>query len=322
MQKEARIQLTGTETTRNGFKDYFWVAARGYCMGAADVVPGVSGGTMAFILGIYEELLQAIHAVDLTFIRRLVTFRIREAFADFPWRFLLSLVLGIATAILTLARGLSWALDNHPTLVWSFFFGLVLASVFVVRKRVRKWSLGLILVTFLAAVGAYLLVGVVPVETPNDLWFLFISGAIAVNAMILPGISGAFILVLLGKYQYMLDAVVQANILALVTVIAGAGVGLISFARVLRWLFNNYHDYTVAALIGLIIGALRKLWPWKEVLTESQELHYILERNVLPGQFTTEVALALLLMASGFGVVLVLDYLASDRSGAGNKPSI
>jgi putative membrane protein len=311
------MQSAQNNATHRRLKDYFWIAARGYCMGAADVVPGVSGGTMAFILGIYEELLDAIRAVDLKFIRLLLTFRLRQAFNDFPWKFVLSLVIGIITAILTLARSLSWALEHHPTLVWSFFFGLVLASVFVVRKRVVRWNLGSLLVTALAAFSAYLLVGMVPVETPDAPWFLFLSGAIAINAMILPGISGAFILVLLGKYQFMLDAVVQGNYIVLLVVICGALVGLIAFARVLRWLIYNYHDYTIAVLIGLIIGALRKVWPWKESIGvnsgASDELAYVLEKNLLPTTLSTDVVLAILLMVLGFILVLILNNLAARR---------
>jgi putative membrane protein len=306
------------KVTRRGFKDYIGITARGYVMGAADVVPGVSGGTMAFILGIYEELLDAIKAVDLKLIRLVITFRIREALDIFPWKFVLALVVGIFTAILTLAKSLSWALENHPTLVWSFFFGLVLASVIVVRNRIAHWSPGLLLVTGLAALGSYLLVGMVPVETPNDAWFLFLSGAIAINAMILPGISGAFILVLLGKYQYLLDAVVEGNIVVLLLVISGAFVGLITFARVLRWLFRHYHDLTVAVLIGLIIGALRKVWPWKENVGlepgTGEEIKVLLELNVLPEAFTIDVALAIALMGLGFGLVLILHHLASRKT--------
>ena len=302
------MDWTETRNDRRGIKDHVSVALRGFAMGAADVVPGVSGGTMAFILGIYEELIHAIHAVDLIFIRRLLTFRFREAFAHFPWRFLLALALGIGTAILTLASGLNWALHNHPELVWAFFFGLVLSSVFVVRKRVKRWTPYAFLLTALAALGGYLLVGIVPVETPDAPWFLFLSGALAIAAMILPGISGAFILVLLGKYHYVLNAVVTRDIVTLLIVIAGAGVGLITFARLLRWMFTNYHDLTVAVLIGLIIGALRKVWPWKEIVSGSGET--ILESNILPQAFTTDVAFALALMGVGFGLVLILDYMA------------
>jgi putative membrane protein len=312
------MEFGEVKDNRSSLKEYFWVAARGFAMGAADVVPGVSGGTMAFILGIYEELIHAIHAVNLDFVRLVLTGRFREAFAGFPWRFLLALVLGIATAILTLARGLSWLLHNHPVLVWAFFFGLVLASVIAVSKRVQRWTPAMLLTTVVAALAAYTLVGMVPVETPDEPWFLFLSGSLAICAMILPGLSGAFILVLLGKYRYLLDAVVQGDILTLLIVIAGAGVGLITFARLLRWLFRNYHDLTVAALIGLIIGALRKVWPWKEntpVTTDpAGEILVLLETNVLPPAFTGEVAAALGLILLGFGLVLLLDHLATRQT--------
>lgn len=311
------MEFGEVKDNRRSLKEYVWVAARGFAMGAADVVPGVSGGTMAFILGIYEELIHAIHAVDLNFIRRILTGRFREAFAGFPWRFLLALASGIAIAILTLARSLSWLLHNHPVLVWAFFFGLVLASVIAVSKRVRRWTPAMLLTTAVAALAAYTLVGMVPVETPNEPWFLFLSGSLAICAMILPGLSGAFILVLLGKYRYLLDAVVQGDILTLLIVIAGAGAGLVTFARLLRWLFRNYHDLTVAALIGLIIGALRKVWPWKAnlpaVTDPAGEILVLQETNVLPSAFTTEVAAALGLILLGFGLVLLLDHLAARQ---------
>jgi putative membrane protein len=300
------MEFSGSSNTRKGIRDYLWVAARGFAMGAADVVPGVSGGTMAFILGIYEELIHAIHSVDLAFFRRLFSLRLREAFASVPWQFVLALGLGILAAILTLASALSHALHTYPVLVWAFFFGLVLASVIVVRKRVSRWSPAVLLVAVLAALGSYNLVGLVPVETPEEPWFLFLSGALAITAMILPGISGAFILVLLGKYHYVLNAVVSADILTLLIVVAGAAVGLVSFARVLRWLFKNYHDFTVAALTGLILGALRKVWPWKE--TQGVQ-----EYNIFPPAYDAEFATAVLLMLFGFALVLFLDYMASKQ---------
>jgi putative membrane protein len=303
------MEFSGPTNTRKGIRDYLWVAARGFAMGAADVVPGVSGGTMAFILGIYEELIHAIHSVDLAFFRRLFSLRLREAFAFVPWQFVLALVFGILAAILTLASALSHALHTYPVLVWAFFFGLVLASVIVVRKRVSRWTPAVLLIAALAAVGSYNLVGLVPVETPEEPWFLFLSGALAITAMILPGISGAFILVLLGKYHYVLDAVVTGDIITLLIVVAGAAVGLVSFARVLRWLFKNHHDITVAALTGLILGALRKVWPWKE----SQSVQ---EFNILPPTYDAEFATAVLLMLFGFALVLFLDYMASRQAAA------
>lgn len=298
------------------FADYFWIAARGFCMGAADVVPGVSGGTMAFILGIYDELVNAIHAVNLQLIRRLLSLRWREAFADFPWRFLLAVGLGIGLAIFTLAEGLSWALHHYPSLVWAFFFGLVLASVVVVRKRVRHWTPVTVALAALAAVGAYALVGLTPAQTPDEAWFLFLSGAIAICAMILPGISGAFILVLLGKYEYVLEAVVRGDVLTLAIVGAGCAVGLVSFVRLLRWLLTRYPDPTVAVLAGFMLGSLRKVWPWKraapanaEVAGDTLDVHL----NVIPSALTPEVGLALGLLLLGVALVLGTEYLAGRR---------
>ncbi len=287
--------------------DYFWVTVRGFCMGAADVVPGVSGGTMAFILGIYDELINAIHAVNIRFVRRLISLRWREAFADFPWRFLLALGMGIGLAIVLLSRPLSHALQTSPSLVWAFFFGLVLASVLVVRKRVRRWTPLTIALAGVSIVGAYILVGLTPTETPNDAWFIFISGAIAICAMILPGISGSFILVLLGKYQYILGAVTRLDVATLAIFVAGCATGIVTFARVLRWLLRRYHDPTVAVLAGFMLGSLRKVWPWKEVVDG--------QANVLPQALTPEVALALALMVAGAALVIAIDLIAA-RQGA------
>jgi putative membrane protein len=280
-------------------KDYLWLATCGFFMGSANVVPGVSGGTIAFILGFYEELIDAINAANAAFFRRLFTFRLREAFGEFPWRFLLALGLGIVMAIFTLARGLTWAYDHHRALVWAFFFGLVLASAVVIRKRVARWSRVTLLIGGLAAVATFVLIGLTPRQTPDAAWFLMLSGAIAICAMILPGLSGAFLLLLLGKYWYMVDAVERFDVLTLLIFAAGAAGGLIIFARAIRWLFLHWRDKTVAVLIGLMLGSLRGIWPWKE--------------EGLPTAFTLEVALALVLAAFGIGLVLILQYLAGRR---------
>ncbi|MGQ9904253.1 MAG: DUF368 domain-containing protein [Anaerolineae bacterium] len=285
--------------------DYFWVTARGFCMGAADVVPGVSGGTIAFILGIYDELINAIHAVNLRFVRRLIGLRWREAFGEFPWQFLLALGMGIGLAIVILSRPLSHALQTSPSLVWAFFFGLVLASVLVVRKRVRRWTPATVALALVAAVGAYILVGLTPTETPNDAWFLFLSGAIAICAMILPGISGSFILVLLGKYQYVLGAVTHADVITLAIFVAGAAAGIVTFVRVLRWVLRRYHDPTVAVLAGFMLGSLRKVWPWKDAVDG--------QANVLPQALTPEVGLALALVVAGAALVIAIDLVAARQ---------
>ncbi len=313
------------ESSRSGrtFMDYLGISARGFCMGVADVVPGVSGGTMAFILGVYEELLDAIHSVNGRFLRLLFSFRLSEALNSFPYPFLVALVTGIMVAIFSLARFFTWALANHPVLVWAFFFGLVLASIITVRAKVSAWTAREVLAMMLAAAAAFVLVGAVPVETTSAAWFVFLSGAIAICAMILPGISGSFILVILGKYQYMLNAVVQRDFLPIIIFGCGGILGLVFFARVLRWLFKRYHDVTVAALIGLMAGSLRKIWPWKETLetfTDRQgAVKPLIQLNVLPGSLSGEALLAIALGISGCAIVLVIERLAARRSTANTE---
>jgi putative membrane protein len=311
---------TGTSGTQDkrSLKDYLSITVRGFFMGAADVVPGVSGGTMAFILGIYEELLDAIHAVNLPLIKLLISFRFKEALAVFPYKFLIALVSGILIAIFSLAQFFKWALQAHPELVWSFFFGLVLASIITVRNRVTLWSLASILFMVLGTVVAYGLVGIVPVETTEAAWFMFLSGAIAICAMILPGISGSFLLVLLGKYSQLLNAVVQRDFVTIIIFACGGIIGLISFARVLRWLFHHYHNLTVAALIGLMIGSLRKVWPWKDTIETYVDRHGevkpLIQHNILPEAFSGDVVLAIGLGIVGCTLVLVMERLATGRS--------
>lgn len=272
-------------------------------MGAADVIPGVSGGTMAFILGIYEELIAAIRSFDLVFIQHLFRLELKNALNTVAWRFLFALGLGILAAIFTLAKFLAWLLTAHPIIIWSFFFGLILASIITVNKHIPRWTPPLVLYAILSAAGTFILVGLVPMETPNAPWFLFLAGSIAICAMILPGISGAFILVLLGKYFYVLEAVNQRDFLTLAIVAAGALTGLILFSRFLGWLFRNHHHPTVACLCGLMLGSLRKVWPWKVQGT-----------NVFPSAWSHEVGLAILLGLLGVGLVLSLDWWAAKES--------
>ncbi len=303
---------------RRSLKDYVVLAAKGFCMGASDVVPGVSGGTMAFILGIYEELINAIKSFDFKSVRLLVTFQMKAFFEKISWQFLLSLGLGILTAIFTLSKLLAWLLENKPVLIWSFFLGLILASVVTVSKRIDHWKPSLWVSLFCGLVGIYILVGLVPVSTPNDLWFLFVSGAVAICAMILPGISGSFILVLMGKYQYVLEAVNDKNFLILGVVAAGACVGIAVFSRLLSWLLTRYHDLMVALLTGLMIGSLRKVWPWKVTLESLVDGHGktvpIVQTNILPPAWDSELMAGLSLMVIGFLVVLALEWVAGRRT--------
>lgn len=297
------------------FRDYIVLGVKGFCMGASDVVPGVSGGTMAFILGIYEELIDAIKSFDLKSFQFFVTLKFRPLLGRISWQFLLAVGIGIFTAIFTLSSLLSWLLQNRPVFIWSFFLGLILASVVSVSRRVEAWRILTWLCLVGGTLGSYFLVGLVPVSTPNDYWFLFLCGAVAICAMILPGISGSYILVLLGKYQYVLDAVNHRDFLVLGLVAAGACVGIIAFARILGWLLKNYHDLMVATLTGLMIGSLRKIWPWKEALESVVDAHGqmvpLVQSNILPGQWNGEVLAALSLMVAGLLAVLFLDRLGN-----------
>jgi len=280
-------------------------------MGASDVVPGVSGGTMAFILGIYEELINAIRSFDLRSLGLLMSFKFRLLLDRVSWKFLLALGIGILTAIFSLAEILSWLLQHKPIMIWSFFLGLILASVISVSRRVEKWQTSTWIFLLGGIIGTYVLVGLVPVSTPDDPWFLFLCGAVAICAMILPGISGSFILVLLGKYQYILEAVNQRDFLTLAIVAAGACIGIVAFSRLLGWLLKNYHDLMVAVLTGLMLGSLRKVWPWKETLDTMVNSHGkvipLVQTNILPSQWDMEILTALALMVTGLFVVLILD---------------
>ena len=280
-------------------------------MGASDVVPGVSGGTMAFILGIYEDLINAIKSFDLKSLKLLMSFKLRLLLDRVSWKFLLPLGIGILIAIFSLAEILSWLLQHKPVMIWSFFLGLILASVISVSRRVEKWQASTWICLLVGITGTYVLVGLVPVSTPNGPWFLFLCGAVAICAMILPGISGSFILVLLGKYQYILEAVNQKDFLTLAIVAAGACIGIVAFSRLLGWLLKKYHDLMVAVLTGLMLGSLRKIWPWKETLDSMVNSHGkvipLVQTNILPSQWDIEILTALALMATGLFVVLILD---------------
>jgi len=301
--------------TSRSLLSYFGLTIKGFCMGAADVVPGVSGGTMAFILGIYEELLESIRSFDLQFLKLLSRFQIKEALNHTSWRFLTALFFGIFLAIFSLAKILSWLLHNHPVLIWSFFFGLILASVYTVGRQLQKWTLPVSAWMLLGTVGSWFLVGIVPINTPESPWFIFMSGAIAICAMILPGISGSFILVLLGKYAYLLEAVNRRDFIPLILAAAGACLGLITFVRFLNWLLKRYRDPTLAVLTGFMLGALRKVWPWKKILDTMIDshgnVHIISEANILPPHWNQEATLALCLTIIGFLVVFLLNLRAS-----------
>jgi len=283
-------------------------------MGAANVIPGVSGGTMALILGIYEELINAIRSINLKFVRLITILNIKEALSTVSWPFLLPVGLGVLLATFSLAEALSWLLDRYPVIVWSFFFGLIVSSVITVSRVIKQWRISTIVAIVVGTIIAYGFFGVIPVSTPNAPWFIFGSGFIAICAMILPGISGAYVLVLLGKYHYILEALNNKDFFTLFIIGAGSLVGLISFAQILGWLLKRYHDLIMAILIGLMCGSLRKIWPWKETVTTFIDSHGneipSLQSNIIPSSFTSEVIYALLFMLIGILVIWSLDFWA------------
>ena len=292
-------------------KDYGTITLKGMAMGAADVVPGVSGGTIALIAGIYKELINTISSLNLGLLKTFREDGIVTAFHQANGKFLVSLVAGIGISILSLAKVFNYLLNTHPILVWAFFFGLILASVGLIGQRVTIWTIDNMFALVIGATISFVVTIVSPSQGPDTLWYLFLSGILAFIAMILPGISGSFILLLLGAYHLilgkvsnLLDALKDLDFTIILThglelgVFALGGiVGLMSFSRILKWMFEKYEARTLALLTGFLIGSLNKVWPWKrveEVFVKhagepNEKIVPIVEHNVLPGNFTTPV---------------------------------
>lgn len=341
---------SGRDGNSRTVADYVKLTLSGIAIGAANVIPGVSGGTMAFLLGIYEELIDAIRRLaSLDTVKNLFAFRIKTLFDTLPWKFLLPLAAGLFIALGSCARLFTWLLMEYPALTFAFFFGLVTASVIAVLKKVGRWSFSRIVVFAIGAAAAFLVVTLVPVSTPNVWWLSFCVGAIAVCAMILPGISGSFLLLILGQFQYVWGSVAILAALgrgssapelfgAVKTVVffaAGCAAGLSSFVHLLNYLFRKWHDLTVATLIGFMVGSLWKLWPWKEVLEYSvrtrtavltvkaaaiapyrlagDRIETLVDRNVLPAVWDGTVWLTIALAVAGFVLVLAMEYVAVRR---------
>jgi putative membrane protein len=299
------------------------LAAKGFAMGTADIIPGVSGGTIAFITGIYGQLLNAITAFDQRFLGRLARFDLKGALAASHLRFLFFLLFGIGTAIVSTARLMHYLMAHHPVPTWSMFMGLIGGSILIVGRQTDLARRTSVVALVAGAVAAWFIVGMIPVSTPEAYWFIFVAGVIAICAMILPGISGSFLLLIMGKYEFITGAVknpfAPGSLPVLVVFAAGCAVGLLGFSRVLRFALARFEHVTLAALTGLMIGSLRKIWPWKEVL-ETQvirgEPRVLRDQNVLPPVFDAEVGLAVGLAVVGFVAVLLLERVARKRGEA------
>jgi len=303
------------------FSQYLVIFFKGIAMGAADVVPGVSGGTIAFISGIYEELLASISAINIANLKLLKNEGIKAAWKAINGNFLLALLSGIFISIISLAKLITWLLENKPILVWSFFFGLVLASILFVSKQITKWNASAIILFIIGAVAAYYITILHPaISESSSLLFYFFAGALAICAMILPGISGSFILVLLGAYKPILkalDALQYKDIKLLAVVAFGAVVGILSFSKLLNWLFDHHKNSTLAVLTGFILGSLNKIWPWKETLTWRLDSHGVKipfnEQSVSPFSYQGEpqLMMAIILLIAGFLLIILLEKLAN-----------
>lgn len=293
-------------------KDYLFLALKGMAMGAADVVPGVSGGTIAFIVGIYDELINSIKSINAHSIKLLFTGKIAAFWKAINGNFLCSLLLGIGISVFSLAKLITYLLVHEPVLVWSFFFGLVLASTWFVSKDIKEWNWKTIIGFILGALVAYYITVATPAETPTNLLFIFLCGAIAICAMILPGISGSFILVLLGKYFYIMEAINTLDLVILGVFAVGAFLGITSFSRVLSYALKNFRNITLAVLTGFMLGSLNKVWPWKEVVQTYVDRHGevkpLVESNILPNESVGE---AVALMVVGFALVYILEKMSS-----------
>jgi len=305
-------------------RDFGMLVLKGMGMGAADVVPGVSGGTIAFITGIYEELVHSIKNISLRTISTLWKEGLPAFWKAVNGSFLLSVVGGILISVLTLARVLEYLLVNHPILIWSFFFGLIIGSAIYVARSIEKWNTGTIISGLAGIVIAWIITSFTPAETSEAYWFIFLSGALAICAMILPGISGSFILLLLGKYQFVLSALNEGKISIIAVLLTGAFTGIIAFSHLLSWLLEKFHHLTIAMLAGFMIGSLNKIWPWKitvETYIDSHgEVQPLLQDNVLPGRFISEtgtdpqILWAVLLAMAGFLLIFMFEGLSKKQN--------
>jgi len=318
------------------FFQYLFVFFKGVAMGAADVVPGVSGGTIAFVSGIYEELIETIHQLDLGFFKVWKKQGIKQAWQQYNLGFVFTLFFGIFISILSLAKLITWLLKNHTIVVWAFFFGLILGSIVYIAKQITSWGGTTIISIVIATLLSYLITIAEPMGTPDSIWFLFVAGAIAIIAMILPGISGAFILLLLGAYKGVIDTITHFiegivslnwklfldSFTKIAVFLCGAVIGLKSFSRILNWMFKHHKNIILSVLTGFMIGALNKIWPWKEVIStrinHSGEKVSFLEKSVLPVDYSGNPQLlsAVICVVLGFLTIFILERIALIKKKA------
>jgi putative membrane protein len=328
------------------FIDYLIISFKGMAMGAADAVPGVSGGTIAFISGIYEELINTISNVNLNTLKVLKTEGIKAFWEKVNGNFLLALLTGMVISFASFMKLAKYLIEQHPILIWSFFFGLIIASILFIAKQITKWNIATILAVIVGAALAYYITSLPSMASNDNPFFLFFAGAIAICAMILPGISGSFILVILGAYKTLSVAIDSLDLKKIAIFALGAIVGLLSFSRVLKWLFKHYHNITLAVLTGFIFGSLNKIWPWKKTISvmhdttkevipfsnvsdlgtlsvyqkvtqDFESYKTIVEKSILPSNYSdinqidAQILVAISLMVVGFLTIFILEKIGN-----------
>jgi putative membrane protein len=300
-------------------KHFFILALKGMGMGAANVIPGVSGGTVALITGIFEELINSIKSLDLVAIKLLLKFDLKGFSKHINLPFLIAVFFGIGVSIISFAWLLGYLFENYPIYIWSFFFGLILASVIFVGKTISKWDWSVILVFIIGTAIAFTISFMKPASENTAIWYLVICGIVAASSMILPGLSGSFILLLLGNYQLiMITAVKDLNIMILAPVVVGAAIGLLGFSHFLSWIFEKYKNQTIAVLSGFIFGSLTILWPWKEEITKTfGSGEYVKEKvigyNWLLPDINLSLFIAISIMIAGFIIIWVMEKYAGTK---------
>ncbi len=302
------------------FKDYLFLFAKGLAMGGADVVPGVSGGTIAFISGIYEELIDSIKAINIESLKVLLKGEAKEFWQQINGNFLVVLLLGIVISLKSLASLVTYLMENTPIQLWSFFLGLILISSIVILRQIKKWSFGAAMAGIVGVVVSYYLTSMAPAQTNDSYLMVFLSGALSICAMILPGISGAFILLIIGKYQLVVGALSNLDFEIILVFIAGAATGILFFVRLISWLLHKYHNYAIAILAGFMMGSLNKIWPWKQDLAFDINRHgeqfATVQKNIAPNHYfeitgnSPHIMHAILFMAIGFFIVVAIEKIA------------
>ena len=311
--------LAKNQNMQRRFKDYLIISFKGLAMGAADAVPGVSGGTIAFISGIYEELVSTISNVNIALFKTLINKGLTAFWKQANGSFVLALLSGIIISYVSFMRIAKYLIENHPILIWSFFLGLIIASIYIVGKQITKWNLAVFVALAIGTLIAFFISTLPVLATNNSPYFLFFAGAIAICAMILPGISGSFILIVLGAYKTLGDAIQDIDIKKLLIFVSGAIIGLLSFSHVLKWLFKHYHNITLALLTGFIFGSMNKVWPWKETLswhTNSKGIKTpLMQESISPFSFNgdNQLLFAIILVVLGFLTIFILEKAGSKK---------